>query len=152
MNFQFKTFNQFFKFETPIHNKQNLNLNLEEGQLERGTTWIFNSWHSINFQNLELLSTKNKIWIWTWTRKRVNLNNGQFEFPIFKTWKFKIEELEEGLLNFPIHPQNTKFKFERGSTWISKTFNQFSKFGTPIHKKVKRESTWISNSRQISNS
>ena len=22
--------------------------------------------HSINFQNLELLSTKNKIWIWTW--------------------------------------------------------------------------------------
>ena len=90
MNFQFKTFNQFFKFGIPIHNKQNLNLNLEEGQLERGTTWIFNSLeHSINFQNLELLSTKNKIWIWTW--------NSNFQF-----MKFSI--------------------------------NQFSKFGTPIHK------------------
>jgi hypothetical protein len=30
LNFQF---NQFFKFGTPIHKNQNLNLNLKEGQL-----------------------------------------------------------------------------------------------------------------------
>ena len=106
--------NQFSKFGTPIHKvwiwtwkrvnlnfqsifkiwnsyPQNLNLNLEEGQLE----------FPINCQNLELLSTKfefelargstwisnqflrigtptHKIWIWTW--KRVNLN---FQFMTF---------------------------------------------------------------------
>ena len=45
---------------------------------------------------------------------RVNLNNGQFEFPIFKTWKFKIEELEEGQLDFPIHPQNQNLNLKEG--------------------------------------
>ena len=109
--------NQFSKFGTPIHKvwiwtwkrvnlifqsifkiwnsyPQNLNLSLKEGQLK----------YPINFQNLEVLSTKNKIWTW----KKVNLNNGQF--PI----KFEFE-----------------FELGRGSTWIS---NQFSKFWTPIHK------------------
>ena len=52
------TFNQFSKFGTPIHKKQNLNLKLEEGQLE--------------FPIHQFLKFGSPI----------NLNNGQLEFPI----------------------------------------------------------------------
>ena len=137
LNFQsiFKIWNSY------PHKKTNFNLNLElEFQIHEifnqsifkiwwntvilnlvehshsqfgGTQSIFNSVeHSINF----LLSTKNQIWIWIW--KRVNLNW------ISNSWhSINFQNLE--LLS-------TKFEFE----FEFMTFNQFPKFGTPIHKKT----------------
>ena len=85
LEFKFRTPNSWKRVnlnngqhEFPIHDiqslfkiwnsyPQNLNLNLKGGQLKQWSTWISNSWHSINFSNLELLSTKIKIWIWAWT-------------------------------------------------------------------------------------
>ena len=54
------------------------------------STWISNS---INFSNLQLLSTTNKIWTWTWTWKRVNLNNIQL---LSTKLEFEVLSLERG--------------------------------------------------------
>ena len=74
----------------------------KRGQLEKWSTWIYNSWHLINFQNL-------------------NLEEGQLEYPInfhnlelgrrstsiFKIWNSYSQSLnlnlEEGQLKFPIN-------------------------------------------------
>ena len=152
LNFQFMTFNQFLKIWNSYPQKTNFQFELEREfpinltifkilnsypqkskfEFERGSTWISNSWHLINFSNLHLLSTENKFWTW----KRVNLNNGQLEFPIhdiqsiFKIWNSYPQKqnlnlnLKEGQLEFPIHdiqlifqiwnsyPHKIKFGFE----------------------------------------
>ena len=92
-------------------------------QLKQWSTWISNS---INFSNLELLSTKIKIWIWFWKRVKLNV---QF-ITLNQFWNLNL------ILGFRT-PQNLNFLFmtlKLLSTKIKIWIFRFG-FGTPIHKK-----------------
>ena len=126
LNIQFMTFNQFWKFGTPIHKKQNLNLNLTECQLKQWSTWISNSCQFSKFgtpihkkQNLNLNLNLKEGQHKQWSTFQFMTFNQFFKFgtPIHKN---QIFSLKDGQLEFPIHDIQSIFKIwnKKNKIWI----------------------------------